>query len=66
MDFQFPNGMYKTLQTEVPGHSTYISVVRSRCAPDFSSADADTLALIEDYLNSLFASFDKLKGPPDP
>jgi DNA-binding CsgD family transcriptional regulator len=66
VDFCRPHGMYKALRCEVLGHQSWLAVLRSRRAPDFSDADLDTLALIEDYLNSLFASFDKLKGLPDP
>jgi DNA-binding CsgD family transcriptional regulator len=65
-DFLFPNGMHKAVLCSVPGHRVWISVVRSRSAPRFSDSDADTLDLIEDYLNGLFESFNKLRGPPDP
>jgi DNA-binding CsgD family transcriptional regulator len=65
-DFQFPNGMYKSLRHIVPGHSTWITVVRSRRAPSFTDFELDSLILIEDYLNSLFATFEKLRGPSDP
>jgi DNA-binding CsgD family transcriptional regulator len=65
-DFLFPNGMHKAVRRVVAEHNTWISVVRSRRAPDFSEVDVDILALVEDYLNSLFESFKKLKGPPDP
>lgn len=65
-DFLFPNGMHKAVRCSVPGHRLWISVVRSRSAPRFSDSDADTLAFIEDYLNSLFESFDKMRRPPDP
>ena len=62
-DFMFPNGMHKTLRRVVPGHSTWIAVLRSRRAPEFFDFELDSLVLIEDYLNSLFASFEKLRSP---
>ena len=65
VDFCRPNGMYKAIRCEVPGHPIWLAVLRSRRAPDFSEPDADTLALIEDYLSCLFAGFEKLKAPPD-
>ena len=63
VDFSIPNGMHKSCRIEVAGHSTWIAVLRSRWAPDFSEDDVDTLAFIEDYLSHLFSSFDKQPLP---
>jgi DNA-binding CsgD family transcriptional regulator len=65
-DFQLPNGMYKSLYVRVPGHSMWISVVRSRRDPDFTDSELDSLTLIEDDLNNLFSSFGKRRNPSDP
>jgi len=65
-DFQLPHGLYKSCRSAVDGHETWIAVIRSRRALNFSDADADTLAFIDDYLNHLFSSFDTRQRPLDP
>ncbi len=65
-DFQIPHGFHKSVRSAVAGRKTWITVVRSRRAPDFSESDADTLALIDDYLNHLFASFEKRQALVEP
>ncbi len=64
-DFQIPNGMHKSCRIAVPSHAMWIAVLRSRRSMDFTDADVDTLAFIEDYLSRLFSSFDKRPLPLD-
>ncbi len=62
-DFALPYGHFKACRSAVAGHETWISVIRSRLAPKFTEADADTLTFIDDYLNHLLPSFEKWSAP---
>ncbi len=59
VDFLHPNSMYQGLRSCVPGHRIHMSVVRSRRQPAFDESDAETLAVVDDFLNNLCSSFDK-------
>jgi DNA-binding CsgD family transcriptional regulator len=66
VDFLFPNGMYKCLRHVIAGSQIYICINRSRLSPRFSDTDLDTLAVIDDYLNSLYTGLDARSDIADP
>jgi DNA-binding CsgD family transcriptional regulator len=64
-DFLLPNGMYKCLKYIVPGHPIYLCINRSRFSPCFTDSDITTLAEVDGYINSLYATLETRRSLPD-
>jgi DNA-binding CsgD family transcriptional regulator len=65
-DFMLANGMYKSLTNPGPDHLITVAVQRSRMSPDFTERDVHALGLINEYLNSLYSTFDTRSASPVP
>ncbi len=66
VDFMVFNGMCKSLRHGSPGHQIGLTIHRSRLSPDFSDSEIDTLGLINQHLNNLFACFRKKEDSSAP